>query len=264
MYFQANYTFQKILTDVADDGINQTRVSPFLDNANRRLDYARASYDTTHIFNFNTLFELPFGKGHHFFNNAGGVLDRLVGGWQLTSIIQFASGPPLSILDPRGTLNRAGRSGNQTANSTLTKDQIKDLIGTYYVPVGNQQGIPAGVYLINPSVIATSGRASNGFGAPTFGGQAFFNVSPGQTGALERFFINGPNYWNWDASLIKNIRIKESARLQLRVEAFNLTNSTRFFVGPASTIFNINSTSFGRLTSAYSPRIVQLVGRFEF
>jgi len=264
LYFQANYTFQKILTDVADDGINQTRVSPYLDNQNRSLDYARASYDTTHILNFNALYELPFGKGRFFFNNAGGVVDRIIGGWQLTSIIQFASGPPLSILDPRGTLNRAGRSGNQTANSSLTKDQIKDLIGTYYVPSGNPQGIPAGVYLIDPSVVATSGRASNGFGSPNFAGQAFFNAQPGQTGTLERFFINGPNYWNWDASLIKNIRIKEDARLQLRLEAFNLTNSTRFFVGPASTIFNINSTAFGRLTSAYSPRIVQLVGRFEF
>jgi hypothetical protein len=117
LYFQANYTFQKILTDVADDGINQTRVSPYLDIANRRLDYARAAYDTTHIINFNTLYELPFGRGRYFLGNAGGVLDRLIGGWQITSIVQFASGPPLSILDPRGTLNRAGRSGNQTANS---------------------------------------------------------------------------------------------------------------------------------------------------
>jgi hypothetical protein len=132
------------------------------------------------------------------------------------------------------------------------------------VPAGNARGLPAGVYLIDPAVIATSGRGANGFGSATFPGQAFFNVPPGQTGVLERFFINGPNYWNWDASLIKNIRIKEDARLQLRVEAFNVTNSTRFFVGPASTIFNINSTTFGRLTSAYAPRILQLVGRFEF
>src|SRR4030095_11557853 len=63
VYFQANYTFQKILTDVADDGISQARVAPFLDNQNRQLDYSRASYDTTHIFNFNGIYELPFGQG---------------------------------------------------------------------------------------------------------------------------------------------------------------------------------------------------------
>ena len=227
------------------------------------MDYSRAAYDTTHIFNFNGIYELPFGKGKRFFDQ-GGWVDRVFGGFQVTSIVQVASGTPLSILDPRGTLNRAGRSGNQTASSNLTKDQVKDLIGINYVQPGNAQGIPAGVYFINPSVIAASGRAANGFGSANFSGQAFFNVNPGETGNLERFFINGPKFWNWDASIIKNIRFKEEMRLQLRLEAFNVTNSTRFFVGPASTIFNINSTTFGRLTSASAPRIVQLVGRFEF
>ena len=263
LYFQVNYTFQKNLTDVADDGINQARVAPFLDNQNRQLDYARAAYDTAQTFNFNGIYELPFGKGKRFLDR-GGVLDQVLGGWQLTSIVQIATGTPLSILDPRGTLNRAGRSGNQTANSNLSKEQIKDLIGVYRLGAGNPQGLPAGVYFINPSVIAPTGRAANGFGAATFSGQAFFNVSPGQTGTLERFFINGPMFWNWDASVIKNFRITETTRFQFRAEAFNVTNSTRFFVGPASGIFNINSTTFGRLGTAFAPRIIQFVGRFEF
>lgn len=75
--------------------------------------------------------------------------------------------------------------------------------------------------------------------------------------------------WNWDASAIKNIRITEGKRLQLRLEAFNVTNSTRFrtTAGVAETnsgIFNINNTTFGRLPSAQAPRIVQFVGRLEF
>lgn len=273
LYFQANYTFQKILTDVTDDGISQARVAPYLDNQNPRLDYARAPYDTTHTFNFNGIYELPFGQGKRFLDR-GGLINQLFGGWQLTSIVQIASGTPLSILDPRGTLNRTGRSANQTANSSLSKEEIKELIGVYKVEPSNTQGIPAGIYYINPSVIAPSGRASNGFGAATFPGQVFFNVEPGQTGTVERFFINGPRFWNWDASLIKNFRIlardQQDVRFQLRIEAFNVTNSTRFRAAAAgvaetnSTIFNINSTTFGRLTSASSPRIVQFVGRFEF
>lgn len=273
LYFQANYTFQKILTDVTDDGISQARVAPYLDNQNPRLDYARAPYDTAHTFNFNGIYELPFGQGKRFLDR-GGVLNQIFGGWQVTSIVQIASGTPLSILDPRGTLNRGGRSGNQTANSSLTKEQIKELIGVFKVEPGNTQGIPAGIYYINPSVIAPSGRGSNGFGAATFPGQVFTNVPPGETGRVERFFINGPRFWNWDASLIKNFRIidrdEQDVRFQLRIEAFNVTNSTRFrssAAGVAETnsgIFNINSTTFGRLTSASSPRIVQFVGRLEF
>jgi len=263
LYFQTNYTFQKILTDVPDDGINQSRVAPYIDNRNPRLDYSRAAYDTTHTINFNGIYELPIGKGRRFLDR-GGWLDRVIGGWEVTSIVQVASGTPLSLFDARGTLNRDGRSGNQTANSSLTKDQIKDLIGVNFVPAGNSQGLPPGVYFIDPSVIAASGRAANGFGSATFPGQVFFNVDPLQTGSTERLFINGPIFWNWDASMIKNFSIREATRFQFRVEGFNLTNSTRFNLNTNSTVFNINSTQFGRLTNAAPPRIVQFVGRLEF
>lgn len=249
--FQANYTFQKIMTDVTDDGINQTRVAPYLDNANPGLDYARASYDTAQFFNFNTIYELPFGKGKRFFNE-GNWVNRLVGGWQVTSIVQINTGAPLSITDARGTLNRAGRSGNQTAVSNLTKEQVKALIG-----YRNINGV---LWYIDPSVVNTNGQAAAGFGSTPFTGQVFFNVNPGQTGNMERFFITGPTVWNWDASIIKNISITEKTRLQLRAEAFNVTNSTRF----GSPTFAVASTNFGKLTSAFSPRIIQFVGRFEF
>ncbi len=252
LYFQANYTFQKILTDVADDGISQARVAPFLDNQNRRLDYARASYDTTHIFNFNGIYELPFGQGKRFMNQ-GGLINQIFGGWQINSIVQIASGAPLSFIDARGTLNRAGRSGNQTANSSLTKDQLKELVGTRRTSNG-------GLFYIDPAIIASTGRAANGFGSALFPGQVFFNVDPLQTGTLERLFINGPIFWNWDASAIKNFRISESTRFQLRFEAFNTTNSTRF---NAPTL-DINNVNFGKLTGTAAPRIVQVVGRLEF
>jgi hypothetical protein len=255
LYFQANYTFQKILTDVTDDGINQTRVAPYLDNANPHLDYNRAPYDTTHFFNFNGIYELPFGKGKKFFNE-GGFTNQVVGGWQLGSIIQITSGAPLSFLDARGTLNRAARANNQTAFSNLTKEQIKNLVGF--------RNIDGNLYFIDPSVISpTSGRAANGFGTPTFSGQSFFNVNPGETGNLERLFINGPMFWGWDASIIKNFYVSENVRFQVRAEAFNVTNSTRFNVSQANT-FNINNTNFGKLTSAQAPRVIQFVGRFEF
>lgn len=251
LYFQANYTFQKIMTDVTDDGINQTRVAPYLDNNNKHLDYARASFDTAQFFNFNAIYELPFGKGKRFLNE-GTWLNRLVGGWQITSIVQINTGAPLSITDARGTLNRAGRSGNQTAFSNLTKEQIKALIG--------YRNVNGTLWYIDPSVVSANGTAANGYGSAAFPGQVFFNVGPNATGNIERFFITGPSVWNWDAGLIKNISITEKTRLQLRAEAFNVTNSTRF----GTPTFAIGSANFGKLTSAFSPRIMQFVGRFEF
>lgn len=259
LYFQTNYTFQKTLTNGI--GTSQTLVEPFLDNARPELEYSRADYDTTHGFKLNGIYELPFGNGRKFFSGAHRVIDGIIGGWQISPIVTVSSGAPISLFDPRGTYNRAGRSGRQTALTSLNKQQIKDLLGVYKLEAGNSQGLPAGIYYINPSVINTTGRAAEGFGTTPFTGQSFFNNAPGQTSGLERAFLNGPWFTNVDATLAKSFRIKENVRFQLRLEAFNVFNHTNFFFGQGQ---NINSTTFGRVTSAFSPRIIQIGGRFDF
>jgi len=124
--------------------------------------------------------------------------------------------------------------------------------------------------LVRPRLAGTTaGVAALGFDQPTFPGQVFFNVAPGQRGNMPINFLHGPWLFNWDASIIKNIRITERYRLQLRAEAFNVLNQARFVVsGPSGTNFqfqNINSSVFGRSTSTFpAPRVIQFVGRFEF
>jgi hypothetical protein len=88
LLLQANYTFQKTLDNISpgNPGINsedQTRVAAFLDNQNPHLDYGRADFDETHVFNLNAVYDLPFGKGKYFLNDHGGAVDRLVedGSW---------------------------------------------------------------------------------------------------------------------------------------------------------------------------------------
>jgi hypothetical protein len=279
--FQANYTFQKSLTDAP--GTGQTRFEPLIDNAQPNLEYAIADTDTTHVFNLNMIYELPFGKGKKFGGGSNGVADRIIGGWQVTSIIRLDSGAPFSITDPRGTLNRAGRSGRQTAFTSLSKDQVKNLVGTFRMPCG--------VFFIDPNVInldlaqcnngviaprvagTTAGVASLGFdpitGPKTFPGQVFFNVAPGQSGNMERNFTSGPAFFNWDASIIKNIRITERVRFQIRAEAFNVLNRANFSITNQFTQANINSNTFGRLlatpsTTTGAPRVLQFAGRLEF
>lgn len=85
----------------------------------------------------------------------------------------------------------------------------------------------------NPPTSAgtTAGVAALGFDQGTFPGQVFFNVPPGQTGNLERNFISGPTFFNWDASIIKNINVTERVRFQIRGEAFNVLNRANFFTG---------------------------------
>lgn len=277
LLLQANYTFQKTLDNISpgNPGINsedQTRVAAFLDNQNPHLDYGRADFDQTHIFNVNAVYDLPFGKGKSFMNNSSGAVDRLVGGWQLGGILRSNTGTPLTIVDPRGTLNRVGRSANQTAQTNLTNAQISNLVGIF-----NQNGI---VYYINPSVINTDGRGAAAFGQPAFSSEVFFDNGPGEFGDLARSTINGPLFTELDMSLTKSIRLNERMRFQIRADAFNVLNHTNFLTGiltpglglggTSNTIFNVNSPTFGQITSANTiggsglNRVIQVAGRFEF
>lgn len=86
-------------------------------------------------------------------------------------------------------------------------------------------------------------------------------MAPGQIGNLPRAIANGPLYFNVNAALVKDIRVKENLRVSLRAEAFNLFNRTNFFAGITE---DINSTTFGRVDSTFSPRIMQFALRVEF
>src|SRR4029077_10310785 len=61
LYFQANYTFSKTMTDF---GGSQSQFQPFQDNARPQLEKQRAPFDLTHAFKANFTYELPIGKGH--------------------------------------------------------------------------------------------------------------------------------------------------------------------------------------------------------
>lgn len=110
--FQANYTFQKTLTNVPDDA--QNRQNEVQDNNDPDKDYGRPDYDRTHTFNANMIYELPFGQGKKFLNQ-GGWVDKVFGGFQFTSIVNLSSGPPITITDPRSTATITFQSDRQRA-----------------------------------------------------------------------------------------------------------------------------------------------------
>lgn len=266
---QANYTFSKALTDSQGSSSNvannsQNRFDPFLDNENPDLEVARALTDQTHVFNANFVYQLPFGRGRQFFSQ-GGFVNALIGGFQFSGTVQIASGAPVSFNDPRGTLNRGGRSARQTALTNLTKEELKNLVGTYRTPNG--------IFFLPPELLGRNadgslntavggtGRGANGFGSPTFDGQVFFNNAPGQTSGLERNIVTGPSYQIVNLSLAKRIQLTERYNFQVEINAFNAFNKTNFTVGQGQ---DINSTNFGRITGTFAPRVVQLAGRFNF
>ena len=108
--------------------------------------------------------------------------------------------------------------------------------------------------------------------------QPYFNValfSQEQLGVLgnsRRRFFHGPGLNNWDMTLSKVTRITESKELELRIEAFNMFNHAQFSnpdggidSGPPNFVNGVNQGgTFGLVTSAREPRIMQLGARFTF
>ena len=75
-----------------------------------------------------------------------------------------------------------------------------------------------------------------------------------EIGDLGRNTMHQRGFFNWDFSVLKNIRIGESVGLQFRFESFHFTNTPRF--GQPGNI--VGTSAFGRITSAGTPRNLQL------
>ncbi len=258
---QVNYTFANTETD--SSGTAQNRFEAFMDNFRPELNTGRSVFHVTHAVAANTIYELPFGHGKKWFNSSG-LADAIVGGWQLGSIVSWSSGSPISITSTRGTFNRAGRSSCadpiscNTAFSNLSEAEIKSLLGIYKQADGK-------IFWIDPKVVdPVSGRAvgaDNLTNAAGFDGQVFFNPTAGQVGNLPILAFDGPSQFRIDLALSKRIRLTDTHRIEVKGEAFNLTNTPSFFRGD----MDINSTTFGRITQVnVGSRVVQLSVRYEF
>ncbi len=72
--------------------------------------------------------------------------------------------------------------------------------------------------------------------------------------------VRGPGYWGLDAALARTFQIHEAQKVELRVEAFNLTNSFRMNDPTVS----LNSSLFGKVTTAQDSRIMQFALKYVF
>ena len=145
------------------------------------------------------------------------------GGWKLSGTYRVSSGPPLTITT---SLDRqlSGQSG-QRPNQVL-----------------------ADAYCATQSNSCWLNSA------------AFQQPALGTLGNMGRFTVSGPKFWGIDAALSRAFRIQERQTLEIRAEAFNLTNSMRAN-GPT---VNTNTNTFGQILTAQDPRIMQFAMKFVF
>ena len=183
-----------------------------------------ADEDVPNDFSFDGTGELPH------LHSAPRAVRAITNGWGLSGILTWANGQPFSII-----------SGQDNSLSGVGKDRA-DLV--------------AGV---NPNL--ASGRSRAQEISAMFNTAAFTVNAPGTFGDAPRNLLRNLNYFNTDASLQRSFSVGERLKFKFRVEEFDLTNHPH--LGQPG-INKSAATTFGRITGAGEPRILQLVGRLEF
>ncbi len=89
---------------------------------------------------------------------------------------------------------------------------------------------------------------------------AFTRPANGSYGNMGPNNIQGPGTWQFDMALSRAFLFRETQRVEIRAEAFNVTNSLR----PGEPGTNLNVNTFGRITSSRDPRIMQFALKYVF
>jgi hypothetical protein len=218
--FLLSYTWSKALdtgTDINSDPIKQ----PGDAKSYRSL----AALDVGHRFVASYSIELPFGRGKRFLTDSNGVVNAILGGWQMNGITVFSQGVPFGVTVAASIPDVDAKfvTANRSCDGQLPRDQRTRL--RYF---------------------DTSCFAIPAFG--TFGNSA-------------RNLWHGPGINNFDMSFFKLFPLGSDRRqLQFRFESFNIFNHTQFN-NPSS---SLPSGTFGTINSAKAARENQLALRFSF
>jgi hypothetical protein len=243
---QTSYTWSRSIGDSDGDGAINYR-----NGRDRSLQKAVLSYHRTHNIQSNGTFELPFGPNRAFLSNAPALLSRLVERWQLGAIFSWRSGQPLTITAPTSSWNQF-TTGTPMVLGDFPKSMGKVTITgepgviTYFEGLKQIRDDAARANVT--TLQAAQGSFSNLAITDAQGKVLFVNPEPGQIGNLGLFWIEGPARLGLDMNLIKRVRIGENKELQLRVDAINVLNTPQW----GNPNLNINSTSFGRITTTGS------------
>jgi hypothetical protein len=185
-------------------------------NAFPELNRGPSNTNPAHIFVQSYIWELPFGPGKQWLRS--GPASWVFGNWQLNGILTLQSGLPLNITAPSATLNAPG-NGNRP--NVTGKPELFQRVGV---------------------------------GQLWFDTSSFSAPEPATYGNVGRNILSGPGFVNLDFSLFRRFTITERVATELRMEAFNATNTPHFNNPNGS----FGSAAFGQVISAQQDqRLVQ-------
>lgn len=215
----ANYTWSKCLGIAPVTSLGTTAIE---NPANPRGDYGPCSYDATNLFNASVVYMSQFGHS--------GWMSRLLSDWQIAPLMRFQTGFPINPV-----------SGLDNSRTGIGLDRPNVVAGQpYYIHSGHTSKL---YQWVNPALFT-----QNAIG--TFGNAGHYS-------------LRTPSYFDVDAALDRKFQVTERFIVEARVEAFDVTNHPNFGGPTPSTGVslgenaNVSSSSFGRITTAGDPRIMQ-------
>jgi hypothetical protein len=226
--YLVSYTRSKLVDDassVFDASILTGPVAnyPVADSHNRSLERDDSTGDIPHVFVSSAVWEIPVGRGRR--AAATGILGALVNDWMITGALTLQSGVPVAVTQSTN-LNAFAGFGTQRPN------------------------------LVDDPALPADERSINRW----FNTSAFAVAPQFTIGSSSRNPVRGPGYRNLDLAITRRVPLSEDTSLDVRIEIFNVTNTTPF--GAPNGTFG--GSSFGTITTAGDPRVVQLGLKFAF
>ncbi|MCC6863107.1 MAG: TonB-dependent receptor [Bryobacterales bacterium] len=219
--FNAFYTWAKTIDEADNDG-GASGVSYY----NRSLEKGVAGFDLRHRYVVTTTYELPIGKGRKWMNR-GGIINYLLGGWDIAWIQNFQSALPATLGiggSPYRYLPTVGIRPNQLVptEQVYTKDW----------DIGQ--------------------RFDNNLKNPCWIMSSFAYPSAYSVGTVGRNTLHGCNGMNWSrASISKTVTLKDKYNMEIRFDVQDVFKNT-YFTNPSATVNFTTPGTFGKPTGAYS------------
>ena len=180
---------------------------------NHDLMYGRENGVRRFVFNFNALYELPFGKGKSFLKTDSRAANLLLGGWQVAGVGTWESGYPFtpSYASCGSDADTGPCRANLVGNATVDNPTAKQ----WYVTAPSDTSDPGCLTTANPTPLLNANGCTRG---------PWSRPAPGTFGNVARNSFFGPHFFNVDASLSKRFEISERWSGQFRAELFNAFN----------------------------------------
>ncbi len=231
--YSFSYVWSHFLDDMDTSGWGSRSGNQGWQNAyNPHDNYGNSNFDVRNAFKGHALYQLPFGQGKQFLNNSR-VLDAVIGGWQVSTLLVIQSGQPFTpVMSNNSASYASGGNGFQ-----------------WY-----------------PNVIGNPYLANRG-PKQWFNEAAFAVPASGTFGNGRRNQLTGPALSTVNLSLSKTFAIREGMGLQIRADADNVFNHASFALPNAnlSNSGSVISTGTSNISNTSVPmRNMQLMARFSF